>query len=274
MSLSQRDQTILSDLQKAQEIQQDIKDLLNFYENLFRTQFSFKSLLAAGREAGDLEKKEVNLTDVASGLPQITFDELNMQATPYLDLYRNVVQLLIPYVGDRYRHETEPPPGNIIEWAREIFLERGPLVSSVAAGDWTRTASGFVLAPYLQLACDLILPRIPLTLWYREYCPICGGRPAFAALTSELGPRTLLCPRCHGEWSYHRIGCPFCKSTDSQTYYSGGDGRYRLYVCESCNRYLKTVDIRDRNMETCLPVECLVTVSMDIAAQEEGFNFY
>jgi FdhE protein len=148
------------------------------------------------------------------------------------------------------------------------------LVISGATVNWARTASGFVLAPYLQLACDLILPRIPLNLWYREYCPICGGRPAFAALTSGSGPRTLLCPRCYGEWSYGRIGCPFCKSTDSQTYYSGDEGRYRLYVCGVCNRYIKTVDVRERNMDLCLPVECLVTVSMDIAAQEKGFKFY
>jgi FdhE protein len=129
------------------------------------------------------------------------------------------------------------------------------------------------LAPYLQLACDLILPRIPLNLWYREYCPICGGRPAFAALTSETGPRTLLCPRCYGEWDYNRIGCPFCKSTDAQTYYSDDEGSYRLYVCKACTRYLKTVDVRERKRNVCLPVECLVTVSMDIAAQEKGFLF-
>ncbi len=274
MSFSQRDQTILSDLGKAQAIYRDLKELLDFYEKLFRAQFAFKSQLRASGKAGDLAKEEVNLTALTNGLRQITFKELNMQAAPFLDLYKRIVQLLIPYAGDSYGLETEPPPGKIIEWAREIFLSRGPLVISGATGDWARTASGFVLAPYLQLACDLILPRIPLNLWYREYCPICGGRPAFAALTSESGPRTLLCPRCYGEWGYGRIGCPFCKSTDSQTYYSGDEGRYRLYVCEVCNRYLKTVDVREWKMDLCLPVECLVTVSMDIAAQEKGFKFY
>ena len=272
MSFSQRDQTILSDLGKAQAIHRDIKELLNFYKNLFRAQFTFKSQLGASGEAGNLEKKEVNLTGLTNGLPQITFEDLNMQATPFLDLYKSIVQLLIPYAGDSYGLETEPPSGKIIEWAREIFHSRGPLVISGATANWARTASGFVLAPYLQLACDLILPRIPLNLWYREYCPICGGRPTFAALTSGSGPRTLLCPRCYGEWSYGRIGCPFCKSTDSQTYYSGDEGRYRLYVCEVCNRYMKTVDVRERNMDLCLPVECLVTVSMDIAARERGFT--
>ena len=70
------------------------------------------------------------------------------------------------------------------------------------------------------------------------------------------------------------LHCPFCKSAGSQTYYAGDEGRYRLYVCEVCNRYLKTVDVREWKMDLCLPVECLVTVSMDIAAQEKGFKSY
>ncbi len=273
MSFSQRDQTILSDLGKAHAIHQDLKELLDFYEKLFRAQFAFKSQLGTSEKAGDSEKEQVILTRLTNGLPQITFEELNVQATPFMDLYNRVVQLLIPYAGknDRLQTEPSPSPGIVIEWAREIFLSRGPLVVSTAPEDWAQVASGFALAPYLQWVCDRILPRIPLNLWYREYCPVCGGTPTFAALTSETGPRTLLCPRCYGEWIYARIGCPFCKSTESQTYYACGESGYRLYVCEVCNRYLKTVDLRDRKMSLCLPVECLVTVSMDIAARERGF---
>jgi formate dehydrogenase maturation protein FdhE len=273
MPFSQRDQTILSDLEKAQATHRDLKELLDFYENLFRAQFAYKSRLEESGKAEDLSKKEINFAGLADGLPQITFDELNVESAPFMDLYKSIFQLLIPYAGDRHGLEADPPPEKIIEWAREIFLSRGPLVISGVTGDRARTASGFILAPYLQLACDLILPRIPLNLWYRETCPICGGRPAFAALTSETGPRTLLCPRCYGEWDYGRIGCPFCKSTESQTYYSDDEGNYRLYVCNACNRYLKTVDVRERKRNVCLPVECLVTVSMDIAAREKGFAF-
>ncbi len=274
MSFSQRDQTILSDLGEVLAIHPEMEGLLTFYVDLFRAQFAFKSRLAAFGEAEALDKKDVNLTGLTNGLPQITFEELKMQATPFMDLYKSIVQLLAPFADDRDGLETDPPPGKIIEWAREIFHSGSPLVISGTTVDWARTASGLVLASYLQLACDLIVPRVPLNLWYRGYCPICGGRPAFAALTSESGSRTLLCPRCYGEWSYGRIGCPFCGSTDSQTYYPSDEGRYRLYVCGVCNRYLKTVDLRERSMDWCLPVESIVTVSMDIAAREKGFKFY
>src|SRR5512139_850033 len=171
MLLSQRDQTILSDLGKARASHRDLKELLDFYESLFRTQFAFKSQLRASGKAGDWAEKEVDPTGLANGLPQITFEELNMPATPFLDLYRTVVQLLIPYAGYVDGVETDPPPGKVIEWARKVFLGGGPLVISGATGNGARTAAGFVLAPYLQLACDLILPRVPLDSWHREYCP-------------------------------------------------------------------------------------------------------
>jgi hypothetical protein len=274
MSFSQRDQTILSDLGKARGIYPDLNELLDFYEKLFRAQFAFKSRLRASGKVEHLATKEVNPTSLADGLRQIAFQELEFPTTPFLDLYNGISQLLISYVGSAEGLETEPAPEKMIEWAQEIFHGRGPLITTGIPGDLVRTATGFVLAPYLQLACDLMLPRVPLNMWHREYCPICGGFPAFAALISESSPRTLFCPRCHGEWGFGRIGCPFCASNEAQTYYAGGGGRYRLYVCETCNRYLKMVDAREWKMDLCLPVECLVTVSMDIAAQAKGFKFF
>jgi hypothetical protein len=272
MRLSEQDQTIMAALRKAKPLYRALEKVLDFYENLFQVQFVFKSWLASSATAGHLGNRGIHLENLANGLPQVTFGELQMESAPLPDLFRNILNLLIPYTGYSDGIGPEPLPAKIVEHAREIFLGRGPLVSSEPSGDLIRTASGFILAPFLQLACERILPRISPDLWHREYCPICGGKPAFAALISESGSRTLLCPRCFGEWRYSRIGCPFCKSTDSQTYYSDEDSRYRLYVCKICSHYLKTVDARDGAPDLCLPVECILTVSMDVAAQKKGFK--
>ncbi len=93
-----------------------------------------------------------------------------------------------------------------------------------------------------------------------------------AALHTESGARILLCPRCNGEWRYKRVGCPFCEGGEPQIYYASEDERYRLYLCDSCRRYLKTVDLEKTGSDICLPVECLLTVSMDLAAQEKGYR--
>jgi hypothetical protein len=274
MRFSKRDQTILTALRKVKPLYRDLGGVLNFYENLFQVQFEFKGQLEASGKTGYWGNREIHLDRLAKGLPQIIFEELDLEKVPFPDLFRRIFNLLIPYTGYTHGGKPEPSPANIIEQAREIFLSQGPLINPDSSGDLVRIASGFVLAPYLQLACERILPRIPPGLWHREFCPLCGGRPAFAALTSESGSRILLCPRCYAEWNYGRIGCPFCKSRDSQTYYSSEDNRYRLYVCGDCNRYLKTLDARDGASDLCLPVECIVTVSMDLTAQEKGFKFY
>ena len=131
--------------------------------------------------------------------------------------------------------------------------------------------SGFVLAPYVQLACESIMPHIQQQdTWHRGYCPVCGGAPAFAAMHDEGRPRTLLCSRCNGEWNFRRFGCPFCLDRDHQTYYPSEEGNYRLNVCGSCQRYIKSIDMRGSAEMYCLPVEVLATVSMDIAAGRNG----
>jgi FdhE protein len=68
------------------------------------------------------------------------------------------------------------------------------------------------------------------------------------------------------------MGCPFCKSQEKQNYHLSEDKVYRLYVCPSCNRYLKTVDRRELHREVMPLVERLLTVGMDLAAQHEGYR--
>ena len=69
-------------------------------------------------------------------------------------------------------------------------------------------------------------------------------------------------------------GCPFCEETALQTYYPSDDRIYRLYVCDSCRCYLKTIDLREIDRDVCLPVENIVTVSLDSAAREKGYRHY
>ena len=267
------DQNILDHLRKAKTRHGHLGELFNFYEQLFHAQFAFKAQLR-GEKGGYPREKEINLTDLAEGIPQIAFDELNIEVASFVDLYKSIVELLNRDADHPHPAKREPQPDTIVRYAREIFDSRGPLVGSSQPAELARTASGFVLAPYLQAACECIMPRITQSLWHRGYCPVCGGVPSFAALHGEFGFRTLFCSRCNGEWSFRRVGCPFCLESDQQTYYPSEEGRYRLYFCKACNRYLKSLDMRESPSEICLPVEVLATVSMDIAAQEKGYRVY
>jgi len=272
--LNSKDQNLLDHLRQARTRQAHLEELFNFYERLFQAQFDFKVRLRGKKSSAHLGQKEIDLASLAEGTPQITFDELQIDQAPFFDLYQDIVDLFIRYADDPSPTKKVPQPDTIVRYAREIFDSRSPLVSSRQPAEWVRTASGFVLAPYLQTACEFIMPRIPQGAWHRGYCPVCGGPPSFAAFTTEGGFRTLLCSRCNGEWSFRRFGCPFCLERDQQTYYPGEEEKYRLYVCGVCNRYLKTLDGRESASDLCLPVEVLATVSMDIAAQEKGYRSY
>lgn len=274
MSFSPQDQNILEHLYKARTAHPDLEALFHFYEQLFQVQFTFKARLKDDRHSGCLEDKEIDLARLASGIPQVSFDELQMEAAPFIDLYRDIAPLLIRHTGYLTPDSGEPQPETILTHAREIFNSRVPLVGAGQSADVIRTASGLVLAPYVQLACERIMPRITQDAWHRGHCPVCGGAPSFAVMHAEPGFRTLLCSRCNAEWRFRRMGCPFCLERDHQTYYPTEKGGYRLYVCEACHRYLKSLDMQESASERCLPVETLATVSMDVAAQEKGWLFF
>ena len=268
------DQTILFHMGKAKSEHPELAELLDFYDKLFRIQFAFKAQQLSGQPGGTGGTTEIRLQNLADGLPQITFDELGLQRVPIVPLYQRIADLLALYLAYPRSREEDPEPQKILETAREIFTNRGPLVGWEKSEDFHRSVSGLVMAPFLQRACESILPRIPLHSWHRGTCPVCGGKPSFAALTEDFGSRLLLCSRCNGEWNYSRLGCPFCEEKDPQTYFASEDGSYRLYICDSCHRYLKTMDIRERGSDRCLPVESLLTVSMDMAAQQKGYKAF
>ena len=163
------------------------------------------------RDSG--EKREIHLQDLANGFPQIRFEELGLQPVPLFTLYQDLVKLLIPYTGSAYDFKTEPSPEKIGEYAREIFLGKGPLIVSGASEDLAKTASGLVLAPYLLLACEWDRAPDPSGFVASGILPRLRGQTLLRRPDRQsTGPRTLMCPRCFGEWSYNRIGCPFCNA--------------------------------------------------------------
>jgi FdhE protein len=130
------------------------------------------------------------------------------------------------------------------------------------------------LRPFLRARAEELTPFVDDGAWYRRYCPICGGEPDMAALAKENGRRRLLCSRCDSEWTFRRLGCPFCANEDPAqlAYYPTDDNIYRLTVCEQCRRYLKTIDLREAAGERYLTAERILTLSTDLAAEEAGYR--
>jgi len=162
------------------------------------------------------------------------------------------------------------------------YLQRGyvselPGDSHEDSGALWAFVLNYALRPWLRALAAAALPTIELEKWQQGKCPVCGGSPDFAALVKEPaeGGRVLLCSRCDTEWPFPRASCPHCGDSDpkKQGYHPVGEGgRYRLYVCEACGGYVKTVDLRVVDNSLPLAVERVLTLGLDVAAIQAGYG--
>jgi hypothetical protein len=279
MGMSDRDAQVLRALSAARGSHEELVDLLDFYLDLFQVQFQAKAELEEPKMRDELGMR----WRLEGGIPQLTFDQLGLYPEPFVDLVARVAAILLRHNPGWQVDQESWSAEDLMAQARVVFeswdtltapksTSRGPEHGEGELDPPTALAVGFALAPFLQRAAEAILPRLDLTLWTQDHCPVCGGEPNFAVLEETRGARRLLCSRCNALWPYPRVGCPYCGSKEKQIYYPSEDGVYRLYVCPDCNRYLKTMDLRGIYREVYPEVERLLTVGMDLAAREQGYG--
>ncbi|MBO8127671.1 MAG: formate dehydrogenase accessory protein FdhE [Peptococcaceae bacterium] len=128
--------------------------------------------------------------------------------------------------------------------------------------------------PFLRVYAEKVREYLDLDRWLKGICPVCGGKPTFAKLTKTVGRRYLYCNQCNTEWLYNRMGCPYCDTGNKGKvrYFSvEGQPLYRVYICDDCKGYLKTVDESKADEKVELFWEDIKTVHLDILAVREGF---
>ncbi len=277
MTISDSDMRLLSALAKAREQHEELRALLDFYYDLYEVQFQVKARLPEPEVRDELAMR----WRLEGGIPQLTFSQLAVEEESFARLVDQITETFLRHNPSWDLELSDVAPTELVERAQHVFETWESLTSPRPdQGDaempgldrLSSMAVGFALAPYLQRAAEVIVPRLDRSLWRQGYCPVCGGVPNFGLLEDETGARKLMCSRCASLWQYPRIGCPFCGATEAQSYYGSEDGLHRLYVCSECKRYLKTVDLREASRVVHPVVERLLTVGMDLAAQQEGFG--
>jgi FdhE protein len=110
--------------------------------------------------------------------------------------------------------------------------------------------------------------------WHEGYCPVCGSRAAMAELSGEEGHRFLCCSTCAFRWPFLRLKCPYCgnEETDKLSYFTVGEGPYRVDTCNACSRYIKTRDSRKGHDDVPMEIEEMATIHLDLLAVREGFE--
>jgi FdhE protein len=191
-----------------------------------------------------------------------------------------------------HRLETEHPRDIVERW---ILGGEQPLVDRFLA-----RAS---LGPVLE-AVDASTRRACVGPRDTRHCPECGGPPQlsyFAPAQEDMatGPRYLLCARCGASWGYPRMTCAGCGEDSSAklTIFSelgtssGERGsvvrglphgntpakhpavfpHMRVEACESCRRYLLSIDLVSDPQAVPL-VDELAAIPLDLYARDRGFT--
>jgi FdhE protein len=137
-----------------------------------------------------------------------------------------------------------------------------------------------LVQPYLErLAQQQVQPRHRDHLRGERRCPFCGGAPQLSILEEhaaslESGGRQLQCANCLYRWTYRRVVCVHCGEEDEHKlgYYQTDEFPHlRIDSCDTCRRYLKSVDLGRLGLAVPI-VDEMSGVALDAWAVEKGFT--
>ena len=254
--------------------------LLEFYQKLLDIQSRTE------RQIGKIDpglKKEIINERLESSRPLITFDELIIDWALLKDTFAGVINIFNEYsdlFGELPESLRQSKTGlSLSKRVARAWFKKAKLPSTIKVDNdneylLLEAIIDATLKPFLVSHARVMIDLANQERWRRDYCPICGGKPDFAFLDSEIGARWLMCSRCDTEWLFQRLQCPYCGSQDQSdlSYFSDDEGVYRLYTCEQCHKYIKAIDLRSTIPEVPLPLVRIITLDMDRQAQEMGYQ--
>jgi hypothetical protein len=221
------------------------------------------------------------------GRPVLLFERIPLEWTDVRLMFRQTADILWRFHAiepdDQEHLQVVARTGNLLEplvarWyeaagsadARAVPLV--PLPAPVTA-DALDQVLVLAMRPFLERCAESIQQVCELKSWKEPRCPVCGGEVEFASITPGAD-RLLICGRCAARWRFDPIACPFCRNADRTriTSFTSRDGRYRLYACDVCRRYLKAHDGRQVGRPLMLAVDTIATLPLDAAAIKKGYR--
>jgi len=193
------------------------------------------------------------------------------------------VDRLLPLSEGVIRAAAEHGPEQLASEARKRLGEEKPTATARLLAYWNGDSSAredylsrALLRPYGEILRAHSVP--PDRLHRQGHCPFCGGAPWISSLItmgdSEGALRLLICSLCGNEWNFNRICCPSCHEDDPAmlpVYQSDAHPLVRIESCETCRRYVKSIDLT-KDARPVPEVDELLSLSMDLWAIDEGFT--
>ena len=191
--------------------------------------------------------------------------------------------LLAPLVEELGRLAASKGPAPLAAEAGAL-VDRRPSEVRAWLLDWWREPSDrdffakALLQPYAAWLAEAGGPPLARGLPHAaNRCPFCGGAPQLSVLDNPGetgGGRWLLCATCLTAWPFRRVLCPSCGEEDERRlgYFHAEDLEHlRLDVCDTCRRYLKSVDLTRNGLAVPI-VDEVAGAPLDVWARERGYE--
>jgi len=269
---------ILKKLDKQEKEEGKLPLLLEFYRKLLLIQSRVEKHINVSKPA--LSSKDSNKR-MERGLPLVSFTNLILDWPLLRNVFVEVIAAFAEYpqlFGEIPEKLKGPKAGRLLtQKVVKAWFEGKELPATILAGitneNLLQALIQATLRPFMISYSQALINSVDQKRWRRRYCPICGGSPDLAFLDKERGSRWLLCSRCDTAWLFQRLECSYCGTQDQNTisYFTDDEGVYRLYVCEKCKRYMKTIDLRQAKSEVFLPLERFHTLDLDSQARKNGY---
>jgi hypothetical protein len=219
------------------------------------------------------------------GRPLVRFADIPLEWSDFRLAVRRTADILLRFEsldgGDHAQIVALGREGNALEpvveqwYAVSSGLEPSADAERLPPGTPGSLDQVLVLAirPFLHRCAEALSQRLDLSAWTHGHCPFCGWEPDFAVIT-PAAERRLICGRCVAQWAFAALTCPFCANDDRQliTSFATRDGRYRVYACDVCRRYLKAYDGRGASRPVLTSVDAIATLPLDAAAMQRGYQ--
>lgn len=286
----EKNMTIEDQISYLKKRGQFVDEYLNFYQQILTIQADQQSKinkekLAIFGKTSDIESR------LQMGLPLLEKNNIYIEA----DVARSSFTALLS-IFEKYPQQYPPEKIDILkgalkkndqlpnEFIQTFIAENKDYFSQLS--EKTAVEPGVLIfiartisLPFLKTYADLLQPYLAEKdkVWFRSFCPLCGNAAVMARLEKEVGQRHLWCATCHTEWMFTRNQCACCSNEDPKGiryFFDESDSLYKVYVCDQCKRYLKTIDenkytfIQPMNMA----LEDLITHYLDEIAVKEGYQ--
>jgi hypothetical protein len=218
---------------------------------------------------------------LAAGERLVEFDDLLVEWSEFRLLFRQVADVLhrcgALEAADHARLQALVRDAHPLEGVARDYYHRtaGPGRQLPPPADQPALVDevlALALRPFLTRCADSWTQVLDLSAWQRGYCPLCGFEPEIATITAH--DRFMICGRCAAQWPLPAPTCPFCaeSSASGVTSFASRDGRYRVYGCNSCRRYLKAYNAVGADRPALPVVDSIATLPLDAAAMQKGYG--